>query len=73
MGKDFNKALVSFSERPGPYQGMRRVRLIEPMKVIEITDAVGSAYKGYKPDSNHCYEVWELPDGKWVPQVFDYL
>lgn len=68
-GKEFDVALIAFAERPGPYQGIRRVRLIEPINVITIADKDGTPYKGYKPDSNHCYEVWRLPDGKWTYQV----
>ena len=67
--KVFTDALKNFSEKPGPYQGIRRVRLIEPIEVIEITDKNGKPYKGHKPDSNHCYEIWRLPDGKWQHQV----
>ncbi len=67
--KDFTAALKIFSEKPGPYQGIRRVRLIEPIEIIKIADKNGNAYKGHKPDSNHCYEIWRLPDGKWTHQV----
>ena len=34
--------------------------------MIPIRDAHGRAYKGYKGDSNYRYDVWEMPDGKWV-------
>ena len=72
MGKDdseFSQTLIEFAKHPGPYAGIRRVRLIEPVSVIEISDSAGSPYKGYKPNSNYCYEVWQLPNGRWVPQV----
>lgn len=62
-GKDFAQALALFRGRPGPYHNIGRVRLIEPVSVIEIRDTAGKAYKGYKGDSNHCFEVWRLPDG----------
>lgn len=68
-GKDLSAAVRAFADRPGPYQGIRRVRIIEPLDVIEIKDLSGKAYKGYKGDSNQCYEVWKLPDGKFVPWV----
>ncbi|MEO1199981.1 MAG: type II CRISPR RNA-guided endonuclease Cas9 [Pseudomonadota bacterium] len=68
-GKDFTKAILAFSARPGPYQGIRRVRLIDAVDVIPMTEPGGQPYKGYKPDSNHCYEVWRLPDGTWVHHV----
>ncbi|MCY3877545.1 MAG: type II CRISPR RNA-guided endonuclease Cas9 [Rhodobacteraceae bacterium] len=68
-GKDFKEALVEFARTSSRYRGVRRVRIVEPVNVIEVEDGAGRAYKGYKPDSNHCYEVWELPTGEWVPQV----
>jgi CRISPR-associated endonuclease Csn1 len=73
-GKTFEAALREFSARPGPYHGIRHVRIIEPVDVIRIKDANGREYKGYKGDSNHCYEVWKMPDGKivhWVTSTFD--
>ena len=73
-GKDFQTALRIFAARSGPYQGIRRVRIIEPVDVIEIKDRGGVAYKGYKGDSNHCYEIWRMPDGAYkhvVISTFD--
>ncbi|AMY71134.1 type II CRISPR RNA-guided endonuclease Cas9 [Frigidibacter mobilis] len=61
-GKDFKAAVEAFRAHPGPYRGIRRVRLIEPVEVIRIKDRNGRPYKGYKGDSNQCYEVWCLPD-----------
>lgn len=72
-GKDFAAAVDGFAEADTPYRGLRRVRQIEPLKVIPIADEKGRAYKGYKGDSNDCYEVWRLPDGSWervVPTTF---
>lgn len=68
--KDLPAMLAKFRARPGPYQGIRRVRLIQAQKVIEIGDQTGRAYKGYKGDSNHCYEIWRMPDGKWERVVY---
>ena len=68
-GKTLEAAVRDFASRPGPYQGIRRVRIIDALTVIEIKDKNGRAYKGYKGDSNHCYEVWRLPDGKFKAQV----
>ena len=67
--KEAKTAIEAFRSRPGPYRGIRRVRLIEPVDVIRITDKTGRAYKGYKGDSNQCYEVWRLPDGTIAPLV----
>ncbi len=70
QGKDFEKALADFAYLgPLQYRGIRRVRAVEPLKVIEIRDSSGHVYKGYKGDSNYRYDVWELADGKWVPEV----
>ncbi|MDO5612903.1 MAG: type II CRISPR RNA-guided endonuclease Cas9 [Paracoccus sp. (in: a-proteobacteria)] len=68
-GKDLQAALKAFREQPGPYHRIRHVRIIEPVDVIKIRDTQGRAYKGYKGDSNQCYEVWRMPDGKPVHQV----
>lgn len=69
-GKAFEAALRRFPELgPLDYRGIRRVRLVEPLKVIPIRDREGRAYKGYKGDSNYRYDVWELPDGKWQAEV----
>jgi CRISPR-associated endonuclease Csn1 len=73
-GKDYQTALRNFKSCPGPYQGIRRVRIIEPVDVIEIKDRNGVAYKGYKGDSNHRYEIWRMPDGAYkhvVISTFD--
>jgi CRISPR-associated endonuclease Csn1 len=43
--------------------------VVEPVSVVPIRDAAGKAYKGYKGDANYRYDVWELPNGKWVEDV----
>jgi len=72
-GKAFEAALRDFAAKPGPYQGLRRVRLIETLQEsarVEIgTRPDGGPLKAYKGDSNHCYELWRLPDGKVKAQV----
>ena len=71
--KAFEAALREFAGKPGRYQGLRRVRLIETLQQsarVEIgTRPDGTPLKAYKGDSNHCYELWRLPDGKVKPQV----
>lgn len=69
-GKAFEQALREFSEKEGPYQGIRRVRLVESLQSsarVEIPE--GGPFKAYKADSNHCFEVWRMPDGKPQAQV----
>lgn len=72
-GKAFEAALREFAGKPGPYQGLRRVRLVETLQEsarVEIgTRPEGGPLKAYKGDSNHCYELWRLPDGTVKPQV----
>ena len=64
-GKDFIAALEVYAREDTAYKGIRRVRLIEKLKTIPIKDKSGAVYKGYKGDSNHCIEVWKMPNGKW--------
>lgn len=68
-GKDFENALRAFAKRDGDYKGIRRVRLTEALNVIPIRDKEGKAYKGYLGDANSRYNVWRMPDGKWVADV----
>jgi CRISPR-associated endonuclease Csn1 len=69
-GKDFEARLRKFPELgPEQFRNIRRLRVVEPLSVISIRDRNGHAYKGYKGDSNYRYDVWEVKDGKWVPEV----
>lgn len=72
-GKAFEKALSDFASKDGPYQGIRRVRLVETLQKsarVEIgTTEDGKPLKAYKGDSNHCYELWKLPNGQVQHQV----
>lgn len=65
-GKEFEAALVKFSKSDPVFKGIRRLRVREALKVIPINDASGRAYKAYKGDANARYDVWRMPDGKWV-------
>ena len=65
-GKAFEQALVDFAKTDPIFKGIRRIRVHEPLNVIPIRDAEGIAYKGYKGDSNARFDVWRLPNGKWV-------
>ncbi len=67
-GKDLAAALQRFAGE-GKYRGIRHVRVIEPISVVPIRDKAGRIYKGYKGDANYRYDVWEMPDGKWVEDV----
>lgn len=68
-GKDFDAALAHFRKHHPQFADIRRVRVREPLSVIAIKDASGRIYKAYKGDSNARFDVWRLPDGKWVSDI----
>ncbi|MDE9449935.1 type II CRISPR RNA-guided endonuclease Cas9 [Aliiroseovarius sp. Z3] len=69
-GKDYDMALRDFATKPGPYQGIRRVRIIKPLQEqARIPVPAVDPIKAYQGGSNHCFEIWRLPDGKIEPQV----
>lgn len=69
-GKAFEQALKDFAREEGPYQGIRRIRIVKKMqeraRVPVPRDAPTKVYQG---GANHRFEIWRLPDGKLVPQV----
>lgn len=67
-GKELQAALEQFRDRDD-YKSIRHVRVVEPLNVIPIRDGTGRAYKAYKGDANYRYDVWELPNGKWMHEV----
>lgn len=69
VGKEFSAALLRFRQTDPTFRRIRHVRVTEGLTVIPIHDARGKPYKGYLGDANYRYDVWELPDGKWVPDV----
>lgn len=68
-GKLYDQALARFAKNHPVFKGIRRVRVRETLNVITIRDKDGRPYKGYKGDSNARYDVWRLPDGKWVADI----
>ena len=77
-GKEFEAALndlrkhgASKKDRHGRplFKGLRHVRVCEPLNVIAIRDRAGTPYKAYKGDANARFDVWRLPDGKWVSDI----
>lgn len=68
-GKAFTQALVQFAKTHPQFNGVRRVRVVEPLSVIPIRDKAGRAYKGYKGDANYRCDVWRTGDGKWALEV----
>lgn len=72
-GKEFEAALEAFARRPGPYKGIRKVRIIEPLSAAPISNGGGKARKAYVTRGNHRYEIWKMPDGKlkaWIVPTF---
>lgn len=69
-GKDYENALREFAAKPGPYQGIRRVRIIKPLQEqARIPVPEQKPIKAYQGGSNHVFEIWRLPDDKIEPQV----
>lgn len=68
-GNDFKAALLRIQRGDPAYRGIRRVRVVEALNVIAIRDQSGVPYKAYKGDANYRYDVWELPNGRWVHEV----
>lgn len=64
-GKEYEKALRDFASKPGPYQGIRRVRIIKPLQEqARVSVPSWKPIKAYQGGSNHVFEIWRLPDGK---------
>jgi CRISPR-associated endonuclease Csn1 len=68
-GKDFEKALTTFSKRDPVFKGIRHVRVREVLSVIPIRDQDGKVFKAYKGSSNAVFQVWQLPNGKWTSKT----
>lgn len=69
-GKDYEKALREFAAKPGPYQGIRRLRIIKPLQEqARVPVPAQAPIKVYQGGSNHVFEIWRLPDGKIEAQV----
>jgi len=68
-GREFSDALMRIQRSDPRYAGIRRVRVTEVVSVIPIRDRNGRVYKAYKGDANYRYDVWELPNGKWLHEV----
>jgi len=65
-GAKREEALARFAEDTG----IRRVRILKPEKdVIALRDPEGKPYKAVVPGTNHRIDIYEQPDGSWVPEV----
>ncbi|WOE75909.1 type II CRISPR RNA-guided endonuclease Cas9 [Alterisphingorhabdus coralli] len=78
-GKAFDAALQELSAKgwcrderePLLFKGLKHIRVHEPLKVIPVSDRQGRIYKGFKGNSNARYDVWRLPNGRWVTKWKD--
>lgn len=69
-GKDYEKALRDFASKPGPYHGIRRVRIIKPLQEqARVPVPAQDPIKAYQGGSNHVFEIWRCPDGRIEPRV----
>jgi len=68
-GNAFKEALLHFARTDPVFKGMRRLRVTETLHVIPISSGAPIPYKGYKGDANYRYDVWEMPDGRWISEV----
>ena len=64
-GEPLKAALARFSAETG----IRRLRILENLKVIPIAGTDGNPYKAYKGDSNHCLTIREDARGRWTGAV----
>lgn len=67
-GVDFTIKLKEFSK----LTGTRSVRITEPLTVIPVRDDSPRhkhrAYKGYRANSNYCFEIYRQ-DGEWAAEI----
>ena len=59
QGKSGKEGVVSLARN----KGIRRLRCLEPLKVIPIKDKYRNVYKSFKGDSNWGMEIFEYPKG----------
>lgn len=68
-GKEFEAAIMRFRKHHPQFGGIRHIRVREPLSVIPVKNKAGRIYKAYKGDSNARFDVWRMPDGKWVSDI----
>lgn len=64
-GPGFTKALFNFGEE----NNIRRVRMISRLNVRVLADKNGVDYKGFRPDGNHCVEIFLRANGTWSDEI----
>ena len=71
-GTEFAQALERFRLNHPIFAGIRHLRVLgeragtPTLNVIPVRDKSGRAYKAYKGNANARFQVWRMPDGKWV-------
>ena len=65
-GEDFKATVQNWCAD----NGIKSLRILEPVSVIPITDRSDKVYKGYKGDANAYIEIYEEPKtGKWKSEI----
>ena len=74
-GTAFKESLKRFKNTHPQFKGIRHVRVfgesagMPTLNVIPIRDKGGAIYKAYKGNANALFNVWRMPDGRWVPEI----
>lgn len=64
-GKEFAARLAAFAAG----RNMRRVRVLDTLTLIHISNGEGISYKGFKGDSNAYHDIFLTPDGEWTGEI----
>ncbi len=68
--KSFSEEVIGFFSRSRRYKGTRHVRIVKSLQSsARIPVPRAAPTKAYKGGSNHCLEVWQMPDGKIKAQA----
>lgn len=65
--KELGKTLLELGNAMIP--PVRRVRIVERLNVIPISDPAGIPFKGYKGDANYCYDIFMGAKNKWTGRI----
>ncbi|MCR9221741.1 MAG: type II CRISPR RNA-guided endonuclease Cas9 [Alphaproteobacteria bacterium] len=66
-GPAFSRALVEAGEAMTP--PVRRLRILETLRVIPIDNGRPRPFKAYKGDANYCYDIFADAKGRWTGRV----
>lgn len=66
-GPAFTRALTEVGEAMSP--PVRRIRILETLRVIPIANGRSEPFKAYKGDTNYCYDIFADARGRWTGRV----